>query len=153
MALAVALFAAQVVGFIAFSAGFGRAFLTAPILFMVAGVLVGRVEAFAAIDHGVIQTIAEVTLALLLFHDASQLQPRELRADAPLTGRLLLIGLPLTTAAGYLLALGVRPSPPDGRDTGDRGPAPDVRARLRPLRSRARLHEGALSDRASGDVA
>ena len=104
MALAVALFAALVVGFIAFSAGFGRAFLTAPILFMVAGVLVGRIEAFAAIDHGVIQTIAEVTLALLLFHDASQLQPRELRADAPLTGRLLLIGLPLTIAAGYLLA-------------------------------------------------
>ena len=51
MALAVALFAALVVGFIAFSAGFGRAFLTAPILFMVAGVLVGRIEAFAAIDH------------------------------------------------------------------------------------------------------
>ena len=51
MALAVALFAALVVGFIAFSAGFGRAFLTAPILFMVAGALVGRIEAFAAIDH------------------------------------------------------------------------------------------------------
>ncbi len=104
MALAVALFAALVLGFIAFSAGFGRAFLTAPILFMVAGALVGRIEAFASIDHAVIQTIAEVTLALLLFHDASQLQPRELRADAPLTGRLLLVGLPLTIAAGFLLA-------------------------------------------------
>jgi sodium/hydrogen antiporter len=104
MALAVALFAALVLGFIAFSAGFGRAFLTAPILFLVAGAAVGRVEAFASIDHAVIQTIAEVTLALLLFHDASQLQPRELRADAPLTGRLLLVGLPLTIAAGYLLA-------------------------------------------------
>ena len=78
MALAVALFAALVVGFIAFSAGFRRAFLTAPILFMLAGAAVGRFEAFASIDHAVIQTIAEVTLALLLFHDASQLQPREL---------------------------------------------------------------------------
>jgi len=104
MALAVALFAALVVGFIAFSAGFGRAFLTAPILFLVAGAAVGRVEAFASIDHAVIQTVAEVTLALLLFHDASQLQPRELRADAPLTGRLLLVGLPLTIGAGYLVA-------------------------------------------------
>jgi NhaP-type Na+/H+ or K+/H+ antiporter len=104
MALAVALFAALVVGFIAFSAGFGRAFLTAPIVFMVAGAAVGRIEAFASIDHAVIQTIAEVTLALLLFHDASQLQPRELRADAPLTGRLLLVGLPATIVAGYLVA-------------------------------------------------
>ena len=104
MALAVALFAALVVGFIAFSAGFRRAFLTAPILFMLAGAAVGRFEAFASIDHAVIQTIAEVTLALLLFHDASQLQPRELEADAPLTGRLLLVGLPLTIVAGYVVA-------------------------------------------------
>jgi len=104
MAVAVALFAALVVGFTAFSAGFGRAYLTAPILFLVAGAAVGRMDAFASIDHRVIRTIAEVTLALLLFHDAAQLQPRELRADAPLTGRLLLLGLPLTIGAGYLLA-------------------------------------------------
>ena len=102
--MAVALFAALVVLFVAFSAGIGRAYLTAPILFLLAGVTVGRADAFASIDHAAIRTIAEVTLALLLFHDASQLQPRELRSDAPLTGRLLLIGLPLTIGAGYLLA-------------------------------------------------
>jgi NhaP-type Na+/H+ or K+/H+ antiporter len=104
MSLAVALFAALVVCFVAFSARFGRAYLTAPILFLAAGAAVGRIDAFASVDHAVIRTIAEVTLALLLFHDASQLQPRELRADAPLTGRLLLVGLPLTMGAGYLVA-------------------------------------------------
>ena len=102
--MAVALFALLVVLFVAFSAGIGRAYLTAPILFLVAGLLVGRADAFATIDHAAVRTVAEVTLALLLFHDASQLQPRELRADAKLTGRLLLMGLPLTIGAGYLLA-------------------------------------------------
>jgi len=102
--MAVALFALLVVLFVAFSAGIGRAYLTAPILFLAAGALVGWADAFATIDHAAVRTVAEITLALLLFHDASQLQPRELRADAPLTGRLLLIGLPLTIGAGYLLA-------------------------------------------------
>ena len=82
MALAVALFAAPGGGVHRLLGRLRRAFLTAPILFLVAGAAVGRIEAFASIDRAVIQTIAEVTLALLLFHDASQLQPRELRADA-----------------------------------------------------------------------
>ena len=109
MAVAVALFAALVVGYIAFSARFSRTYLTAPILFLVAGGAVGRMDAFASIDRAVIRTIAEVTLALLLFHDASQLQPRDLRADAPLSGRLLLIGLPLTIAVGWLVARAMFP--------------------------------------------
>ena len=104
MGVEVALFAALVVAFFAFSSRTGRAYVTAPLLFLVAGVLVGSADAFKAVDHEVIRAVAEVTLALLLFHDASQLQPRELRADAPLTGRLLLIGLPLTIGVGYLLA-------------------------------------------------
>lgn len=44
---------------------------------------------------------------LVLFDDAAELQPRELRADFALTGRLLLVGLPLTIGAGYLLARGL----------------------------------------------
>src|SRR6478672_9860800 len=104
MTAAVALFAVLVVLFVAFSARMGKAYLTGPLLFLVAGVLVARTDLYAGVDHAVIRTIAEVTLALLLFHDASQLQPRELRADAALTGRLLLVGLPLTIAAGYLVA-------------------------------------------------
>jgi hypothetical protein len=41
MAVEVALFAALVVAFIAFSSRTGRAYVTAPLLFLVAGVLVG----------------------------------------------------------------------------------------------------------------
>src|SRR5580765_6508299 len=46
---------------------------------------------------------------MVLFHDAAQLQRRELRADAALTGRLLLLGLPLTVGGGFLLARGLFP--------------------------------------------
>jgi NhaP-type Na+/H+ or K+/H+ antiporter len=104
MTAAVALFAVLVVLFVAFSARMGKAYLTGPLLFLVAGVLVARTDLYAGVDHAVFRTIAQVTLALLQSHDASQLQPRELRAAAALTGRLLLIGLPLTVGAGYLLA-------------------------------------------------
>lgn len=104
MAAAVVLFAVLVVAFIAFSARIGRAYLTAPIVFMLAGALAGRTDLLGSIDPTLIRTVAEVTLALLLFHDAAQLQPRELRADSPITGRLLLIGLPLTIGAGYFMA-------------------------------------------------
>jgi sodium/hydrogen antiporter len=46
---------------------------------------------------------------LVLFDDAAELQPCELRADFALTGRLLLVGLPLTIGAGYFLARGLFP--------------------------------------------
>ena len=48
--------------------------------------------------------LAEVTLALLLFADAAQVDPRDLRHSAGLPIRLLAIGLPLTFAIGAGLA-------------------------------------------------
>jgi sodium/hydrogen antiporter len=51
-----------------------------------------------------VQTLAEATLALVLFSDASRINLSELRRDANVPIRLLAIGLPLTIALGALAA-------------------------------------------------
>ena len=109
MVAAVAVFALLVIGFVSLSATLGRVDLTGPLVFIVAGAVLGRAVLSDGVDSTVIRTVAEVTLALLLFHDAAQLQPRELRRDSAFTLRLLLVGLPLTMGAGFLLAQGLFP--------------------------------------------
>jgi NhaP-type Na+/H+ or K+/H+ antiporter len=51
-----------------------------------------------------IRSLAEITLALVLFADASRVNARTLAADAAVPARLLALGLPLTIAAGGALA-------------------------------------------------
>jgi NhaP-type Na+/H+ or K+/H+ antiporter len=51
-----------------------------------------------------VQLITEVALALVLFSDASRVNLGSLRADSGLPARLLLIGLPLTIALGFVAA-------------------------------------------------
>jgi NhaP-type Na+/H+ or K+/H+ antiporter len=92
-----------------------RAFLSAPMVFVAAGIVVGP----AALDlmpgtrtGEPYLVLAELTLAVLLFADASTVQLREVEGDARLPGRLLLVGLPLTIALGTLVARIVFPSQP-----------------------------------------
>ena len=54
-----------------------------------------------------VRGFTELTLALLLFADASTVDLRRVEYDARLPGRLLLIGLPLTIGLGTLIARGV----------------------------------------------
>ena len=56
------------------------------------------------IESSTIRQLAELTLALVLFTDASTVDVDRLRRDAGLVGRLLGIGLLLTIAAGGLVA-------------------------------------------------
>lgn len=56
-----------------------------------------------------LRLLAELTLALLLFTDASTVDLRSAERDARLPGRLLLIGLPLTIALGAVVARFVLP--------------------------------------------
>jgi NhaP-type Na+/H+ or K+/H+ antiporter len=90
-----------------FSARLARADLSAPIVFVVVGLLLS--EGMRAIDpdvsHEVIKVLAEVTLVWVLFADAARVGLKELRADTGLYARLLAGGLPLTIAAGALLAM------------------------------------------------
>lgn len=86
----------------------GRASITMPMVFMIIGVVLGpsalNVLPIKLESETVIQ-LTEVTLALLLFADASTLDFNRLRHDAGLPLRLLGIGLPLTIALGGIISL------------------------------------------------
>jgi sodium/hydrogen antiporter len=56
-----------------------------------------------------VKELAELTLVLILFHDAAQVRPRQIGDDAGLIARLLVIGFPLTILAGFLVARVVLP--------------------------------------------
>ena len=82
------------------------------IAFTAAGLVVGTeglgwVELSS--DAGSLRLLAEATLALVLFSDASRIDLRALRDGYAVPARLLGIGLPLTIAAGTLAALVVLP--------------------------------------------
>ncbi|HYN75047.1 MAG TPA: cation:proton antiporter [Candidatus Limnocylindria bacterium] len=94
-----------VVGWVLVSRRLSRWSVTAPIALLVAGYLLARwggVELDLRAEA--LKRLAEVTLVLVLFHDASRVSIRDLRSDASLATRLLAIGLPLTIAAGALVA-------------------------------------------------
>ena len=103
-----AIVAALVFAWGALSARLERLDVTAPIVFVLAGlVLTHGPLAPLGFQPGEeqIKTTAEFTLVLVLFCDASRVGVRELRADLGLYARLLGIGLPLTIGLGTLLAL------------------------------------------------
>ncbi len=81
--------------------------VSAPIAFVALGLLVTHgptaMVHFSLHSSG-IRSLAEFTLALVLFADASRVNVRALRADANLPARLLGVGLPLTIGAGTLVA-------------------------------------------------
>ncbi|HEY9310727.1 sodium:proton antiporter [Williamsia sp.] len=84
-----------------------RARISAPMVFVAFGVLIGASGlGLIDVDAGAhwLLTIAELTLALLLFSDASHLRLRDVEGDSGPPTRLLFIGLPLTLLAGTLFA-------------------------------------------------
>jgi len=96
---ALALIAAVVFAWGAFSARLERAYLTAPMVFVGVGVVLAQsVQADA--DAAWVTVLTEVTLGWVLFSDASRVGLRELRGDAGVFGRLLGLALPLTVLAG-----------------------------------------------------
>jgi sodium/hydrogen antiporter len=103
-----AIVAALVFGWGTLSARLERFDVTAPIIFVLAGLLLTHgplaVLGFTPSDE-LIKTLAEFTLALVLFSDASRVGLHELRADSGLYLRLLGVALPLTIALGTVLAL------------------------------------------------
>jgi NhaP-type Na+/H+ or K+/H+ antiporter len=84
--------------------------VTPPMVFVVIGVLVGPlvIDDLAPDPSGsAIRTLAEATLTVVLFSDASRINLRVLRREYSVPLRLLGIGLPLTIAVGALLAAAV----------------------------------------------
>jgi len=77
--------------------------VSAPIAFVLLGLAVTHgptTLVHVNVHSSTIRSLAEVTLALVLFSDASRVNVRALRADVALPARLLGIGLPLTIGAG-----------------------------------------------------
>jgi len=73
--------------------------VTAPIAFVVLGVVLTHgpwALLHLQLHSSTIRTVAELTLAVLLFSDASRVNIRILAADAGIPTRLLTIALPLT---------------------------------------------------------
>lgn len=84
-----------------------RLALTAPMLFLLLGVASGPLLfdwSAPALESSALKIIAELTLALILFTDASQVQRSHLVKFENLPIRLLGIGLPLTMLAGAAIA-------------------------------------------------
>jgi NhaP-type Na+/H+ or K+/H+ antiporter len=102
-----AIVAALVFGWGALSARLERFDVTAPITFVLAGLLLTHrplAVLGVAPSRELIKELAEFTLALVLFSDASRVGLHELRVDAGLYLRLLGAALPLTIGLGTLLA-------------------------------------------------
>jgi sodium/hydrogen antiporter len=81
--------------------------VTPAMVFVLIGVLVGPLvidEVTAAPTGSAVRTLAEATLAVVLFADASRIKPRLLRREYAVPLRLLGIGLPLTIVLGAALA-------------------------------------------------
>jgi NhaP-type Na+/H+ or K+/H+ antiporter len=81
--------------------------MTPAMLFVAFGLLAGPLVTDAidlASTGSTVRTLAEATLALVLFTDASRIRLRQLERGAALPERLLGIGLPLTIALGTLVA-------------------------------------------------
>lgn len=106
----IAVVAAFVVVYAAVSARLSRTWITGPIVFVAFGYLVGP-DVLDVVPLGleseVVRTLAELTLVLVLFTDAARIHLRSLRSESTLPIRLLVIGMPLTIAAGAAVAYGL----------------------------------------------
>ncbi|MEU7021271.1 cation:proton antiporter [Streptomyces sp. NPDC046203] len=104
---AVAAVAAVTAGYALVSRRLATTVVSAPMVFTAFGVAIGPAGlGLISLDHdaGAILTLVEGTLTLVLLTDAMSVRRRDLRAGGFLPGRLLGLALPLTLAAGWLLA-------------------------------------------------
>ena len=91
-----------------------KSVITPPMAYVVYGLLIssaalGLVQS-VNINNEVIRTLAEITLVLVLFTDASRIQLKLLRREYSLPLRLLGLGLPITIVLGTVMALLLFPS-------------------------------------------
>ena len=108
MTIGIAILAVLTVLYAAVVVKLGRWSITMPIVFVAFGFLLGPGGTgllVLAPDTELVKVLTEITLALLLFADASTLKVAEVREDAVLPARLLTMGLLLTIAAGAVAAL------------------------------------------------
>src|SRR3954469_8925704 len=100
-----AIVALALLGVAAISGRLSGTSVTPAMVFVVVGLLVGP-EVLGQVDlestSGTVRTLAEATLALVLFCDAARIDLRLLRREVGVPLRLLGIGRPLTLGRGAL---------------------------------------------------
>jgi NhaP-type Na+/H+ or K+/H+ antiporter len=106
MLTGIAIFFGLIVIYGALAVWLGRFSITMPILFVGIGAVLGPK---GLVQSNEAELLIEMTLALLLFADASTLDFRQVRDDVRLPGRLLLIAMPLIMVLGGLVAYGLFP--------------------------------------------
>ncbi|MEX6632291.1 cation:proton antiporter [Hyphococcus lacteus] len=101
--------------FAAFSRRLEASVITMPMVFVTFGWLIG-LSGIELVPMGaereIIHVIAEVTLALVLFSDASRVNFKFLEQNFTIPIRMLLIGMPLTIGFGTIVAYWVSPDQP-----------------------------------------
>ena len=99
-----------VLAYATFSRRLSGSVITAAMVFVAGGILVSD-EALGWLDPAIesefVRLVAEATLTLVLFSDASRIDLAALRREYVLPLRLLAIGLPLTIVAGALAGVAV----------------------------------------------
>jgi NhaP-type Na+/H+ or K+/H+ antiporter len=109
---ALAVVSLTLLGFAAISGRIPGTPITAPMVFTAVGLFLGS-EALGLVELApageTVKLLAEATLAMVLFADASRIDVRVLRGEVSVPARLLGIGLPLTLLVGFALALVVFP--------------------------------------------
>jgi NhaP-type Na+/H+ or K+/H+ antiporter len=99
-----------VLGFALVSRGLDRVLITAPLAFVALGSVIGFTIGPIGTERVLgIKVIAEITLVLILFHDAATVRPRDVQSDKGAISRLLLVGFPLTVLLGWGLAAWIFP--------------------------------------------
>ena len=87
--------------------------ITAPMVFVIAGFVFGTEGVgwlHLTLDQEAVSRLAEATLVVVLFTDASRIDLHALRREYSVPARLLSIGLPLTIVAGTLMGRLVLPT-------------------------------------------
>ncbi len=105
---AAATIAAVVFGYGLVSRWLNERWISGPLVFVLVGVAAGPSAldlVGGQFDEGGVEVLAEATLVLILFADATRIDLRILRAQAALPARMLGVGLPLTVLLGTAVAL------------------------------------------------
>src|SRR4051795_5120830 len=103
--------AALLIAYATVSRGLERLNVSGAMFFTTAGLLVGPVLGLLDLQlHGEqVKLLAEITLTLVLFADASRISVRALRHEFAVPLRLLGFGLPLTIIAGAVIGAAILP--------------------------------------------
>ena len=105
--LGLTIVAAAIAIYAAFQSRLGTTILGGPLIFVTLGLVLSN-EGLGVLDldldTGTVTILLKATLVILLFTEASELEPRRMRGEISIPGRLLGLGMPLVMILGTVAA-------------------------------------------------